>query len=642
VNESKNGAVSIQAARCNRTMGMETMEIISMMRLTKLSRALALGLFAVSSTAFAGVPSVDVNSARQTQSEQTDRLIVKYKDGSVAVQQKLGVAVQAHPVASDALGTRTQTLQQLAAPWGARVSLLRQTGTGAHVFKLDRELSLTQLRDLATQIKANDANVEYVEPDRKMYAMATPTDPSYSNQWDLFETTGGIRAPAAWDQATGTGVVVAVIDTGYRPHADLSGQFAVTSGTTTVAGYDFIADTAVSVDGNGRDNDALDPGDYYAANACGSGVPGSNSSWHGTHVAGTIAAKANNGEGIAGIAYNAKILPVRVLGKCGGYTSDIADGITWASGGTVSGIPANANPAKVLNLSLGGSGSCDTTTQTAVNGARSRGSSVIVAAGNSSANAANYSPASCSGVVTVAATNRSGGRASYSNYGSIVALAAPGGDSGTGNGIYSTLNAGTTTPGADSYAYYSGTSMATPHVAAVAALMYSVQPTATPDQITAALKSSARAFPATCSQCGTGILDANAAITAILGGTGGGGGTAISETTASNDTRATAQVIASPGGTISGSLSSTTDTDYYAVSLPAGATLSASLPNASGVDYDLYLYSSTGSTLKSSTLSAGNTDSFTYSNTTTAAITVYVRVIYYSGGAGTYALTLGW
>ncbi|WAC75135.1 S8 family serine peptidase [Roseateles sp. SL47] len=613
-----------------------------MMRLTKLSRALALGLFAVSSTAFAGVPSVDVNSARQAQPEQTDRLIVKYKDGSVAVQQKLGVAVQAHPVASDALGTRTQTLQQLAAPWGARVSLLRQTGTGAHVFKLDRELSLTQLRDLATQIKANDANVEYVEPDRKMYAMATPTDPSYSNQWDLFETTGGIRAPAAWDQATGTGVVVAVIDTGYRPHADLSGQFAVTSGTTTVAGYDFIADTAVSVDGNGRDNDALDPGDYYAANACGSGVPGSNSSWHGTHVAGTIAAKANNGQGIAGIAYNAKILPVRVLGKCGGYTSDIADGITWASGGTVSGIPANANPAKVLNLSLGGSGSCDTTTQTAVNGARSRGSSVIVAAGNSAANAANYSPASCSGVVTVAATNRSGGRASYSNYGSIVALAAPGGDSGTGNGIYSTLNAGTTTPGADSYAYYSGTSMATPHVAAVAALMYSVQPTATPDQITAALKSSARAFPATCSQCGTGILDANAAITAILSGTGGGGGTAISETTASNDTRATAQVIASPGGTISGSLSTTTDTDYYAVSLPAGATLSASLPNASGVDYDLYLYSSTGSTLKSSTLSAGNTDSFTYSNTTTAAITVYVRVAYYSGGAGTYALTLGW
>ncbi len=612
-----------------------------MMRLTKLSSALALGLFAVSTSSFGGVPTVDANAVRQPLPEQTDRLIVKYKDGSVAVQQRLGVAVQAHPVASDAISTRTQTLQQLAAPWGAQVKLVRQTGTGAHVFKLGRALSLSQLQDLATQIKADDANVEYVEPDRKMYPMATPTDPSYSVQWDLFETTGGIRAPAAWDRATGTGVVVAVIDTGYRPHADLSGQFATASGSSTVAGYDFIADTAVSVDGNGRDADALDPGDYYAANECGSGVPGSSSSWHGTHVAGTIAAKANNGIGIAGIAYNAKILPVRALGKCGGYTSDIADGITWSSGGSVSGVPANANPAKVLNLSLGGSGACDTTTQTAINGARSRGASVIVAAGNSAANAANYSPASCAGVVTVAATNRSGGRASYSNYGSIVALAAPGGDSGSGNGIYSTLNAGSTTPGADSYAYYSGTSMATPHVAAVAALMYSVKPTATPDQITAALKSSARAFPASCSQCGTGILNADAALTAILGSGGGGGGTTVPETTASNDTRATAQAIASPA-TISGSLSSTDTSDYFAVSLPAGATLTASLPNASGVDYDLYLYSATGTTLKSSTLSAGQTDSFNYSNTTSAAVTVYVRVLYYSGGANSYALTLGW
>ncbi|SEK53010.1 serine protease [Roseateles sp. YR242] len=612
-----------------------------MMRLTKLSRALALGVFAVSSAAYAGAPATDVN-AKQPLPEQTDRLIVKYKDGSVAVQQKLGVAVQAHAVASDALSTRTQSLQQLAAPWGARVSLLRQTGTGAHVFKLDRQLSVDQLRDLATQIKASDANVEYVEPDRKMYALATPTDPYYAtNQWDLFETTGGIRAPAAWDQSTGTNVVVAVIDTGYRPHADLAGQWAVNS-SGAVAGYDFIADTAVSVDGNARDADALDPGDYYATNACGSGIPGSNSSWHGTHVSGTIAAKANNSLGIAGIAYNAKILPVRVLGKCGGYTSDIADGITWASGGTVSGIPANTNVAKVLNLSLGGSGSCDSTTQAAVTGARSRGSSVIVAAGNSAANAANYSPASCSGVVTVAATNRSGGRASYSNYGSIVALAAPGGDSGTGNGIYSTLNAGTTTPGADSYAYYSGTSMATPHVAGVAALLYSVKPSATPDEITAALKNSARAFPATCSQCGSGILDANAAITLILTGTGGGGGggTAITETTASNNTRATAQVIAAPGGTISGSLSSTTDTDYYAVTLTAGQTLTASLPNASGVDYDLYVYNSSGTTLASGTKSAGLTESISY--TTSTAGTVYVRVTYYSGGAGSYALTLGW
>ncbi|UXH79482.1 S8 family peptidase [Roseateles amylovorans] len=602
-----------------------------MFRMNKISLALALGLISATA-AHAGVSSADVDKAPKLLSEQTDRLIVKYKDGSVAVQQRSGVALQAQAVASAALSTRTDKLQQLAAPLGARLSLLRQMGTGAHVYKLDRQLSVAQLRDLGAQIKAADANVDYVEPDRKMYPMLTPDDASYTSQWDLYDTTGGIRAPAAWDQATGTGVVVAVLDTGYRAHADLSGQI--------VAGYDMIADTFVSVDGNGRDNDPIDPGDYNAANECAAGDPASSSSWHGTHVAGTIAAKTNNALGVAGIAFNAKVQPVRVLGKCGGYTSDIADGITWASGGTVSGIPANATPAKVLNLSLGGSGSCDSTTQAAVNGARARGASVIVAAGNSNADAANFSPASCTGVVTVAATDRYGARAYYSNYGNDVALAAPGGDtrSSASNGILSTLNTGTSTPGSDSYAYYQGTSMASPHVAGVAALLYSAKPTATPDQITAALKSSARAFPGTCNQCGSGLLDANAAITAILSGTGGG--TTISEVEPNNN-RSAAQVIAAPG-TINGGLSATTDTDYFRISLPAGKTLSASLAMGSTIDYDLYLQNSRGSQLRSSELGNGQTDNFTYTNSGTAAITLYLRVAYYGGGASSYTLTLGW
>mgnify|MGYP003042995289 CR=1 FL=1 len=195
---------------------------------------------------------------------------------------------------------------------------------------------------------------------------------------------------------------------------------------------------------------------------------------------------------------------MRVLGRCGGFTSDIADGLIWASGGTVSGVPANANPARVANLSLGGSGACGTTMQSAVNSARSRGMTVVVAAGNSNANAGNFTPANCGGVVTIAAVNRGGGKAFYSNFGAVVDVAAPGGDVRTSaaNGILSTLNSGTTTPGGDSFAFYQGTSMATPHVAGVAALMLARNSSLTPDQVETHLRNTARAFPATCSQCG--------------------------------------------------------------------------------------------------------------------------------------------
>jgi serine protease len=420
-----------------------------------------------------------------------------------------------------------------------------------------------------------------------------------------------------------------VIDTGIRPHADLDGQI--------VAGYDMINDATVGNDGNARDSDPSDPGDWVAANECGTGTSASNSSWHGTHVAGTIAAKTNNSLGIAGIAFNAKIQPVRVLGKCGGYTSDIADAITWASGGTVSGVPANATPAKVLNLSLGGSGSCGTTTQTAINGARSRGASVIVAAGNSAVNASNATPANCSGVVAVAALDRYGARAYYSNYGTVVALAAPGGDmrSSASNGILSTLNAGTTTPGADNYAYYQGTSMATPHVAGVAALLYSLKPSATPDEIRTALTSSARPFAGSCSGCGSGMLDAAAALTAISTSYPT---VAESET---NNTLATADPISAPSNA-TGSVSASDTSDYFTLSLPAGKTLSAVLNAASGSnDFDLYLYNSAGTQLASSTNGAGASDSINYTNSGGSAVTVYVRAARYSG-SGAYTLNLRW
>jgi serine protease len=399
----------------------------------------------------------------------------------------------------------------------------------------------------------------------------------------------------------------------------------------------------VSNDGNGRDTDASDPGDWITAGQCGTGSPAQNSSWHGTHVAGTIAALTNNGSGVAGVAYGARIVPARVLGKCGGYTSDIADAIVWASGGTVSGVPANANMAQVINMSLGGTGACDATTQNAINGARSRGTVVVVAAGNEAVNASNSSPANCSGVITVAATNRSGGRASYSNYGTIVDVAAPGGDGGTGNGILSTLNSGTTTPASDSYASYMGTSMATPHVAGVVALMLAKNPSLTPDDVEARLRSSARAFPASCSGCGAGIVDASAAVDAATG-------TVTPPTTQneveSNNTTATANSVATSGTTVSGNMGSTTDTDYFKVSLPAGKTLSSTLTPNSTSDYDLYIYNSAGTLVTRSENGTGSVDSTSVINNGTTTVTVYVRALYYSGGTGAtngkYTLKLTW
>jgi serine protease len=206
---------------------------------------------------------------------------------------------------------------------------------------------------------------------------------------------------------------------------------------------------------------------------------------------------------------------VRALGRCGGLTSDIADAITWASGGSVPGVPNIAARAHVLNLSLGGGGPCDTTTQNAINAAVARGTVVVVAAGNESQNVANATPANCQNVVTVAAVNRTGGRAFYSNFGTGVDVAAPGGEltaTTSINGVLSTLNQGTTVPIADNLAFYQGTSMATPHVAGAVALVLSRNPSLSPASVESLLKSTARAFPRTCSGCGAGIVNALAAV----------------------------------------------------------------------------------------------------------------------------------
>jgi serine protease len=563
-----------------------------------------------------GVTAGSADPAAPAAEVPTDRLIVKYR-------RDVGAALPARA-------------QEAASRRGLRLEFLRRGGLGTHVMRLERRLPLADMRQLAREIADADADVEYAEPDRILQALATPNDTQYGQQWHYYEARGGLNLPLAWDLSTGSGVVVAVIDTGYRPHADLAANI--------VGGYDFIRSTTGSNDGNARDGDASDPGDYATYGQCGTFSRSHNSSWHGTHVAGTVAAVTNNGSGVSGVAYRAKVLPVRVLGACGGYTSDIADGIIWASGGSVSGAPANPNPARVINLSLGGGGACDSTSQNAVNLARSRGTVVVVAAGNSNTNASGFSPASCSGVITVAATNRNGGRASYSNYGALVAVAAPGGDtaSGAANGILSTLNSGTRGPGSDSYAYYQGTSMAAPHVAGVVALMLSRNPSLTPDQVASLLKSSARAFPATCSQCGTGIVDAHAAVLAAGGDTPPPPPVSNVAEVESNSSISSAQLVRE-GNTVLGNISSRYDTDYYRVNINPGATLGAVLTPTGAANYDLYLYNSAGSELASSRLGTGAVDSLSVRNNGTAVTAYYLRVRFVSGTngtGGTYSLAV--
>jgi serine protease len=482
----------------------------------------------------------------------TAQLIVKFHDSSKMSVQTTGL--------------RPAMLDRLSQAAGHDLRYVRSMSGDAHVLAFPSTLSWAEAEASAKALAALP-EVEYAEPDQ-VYTLddrglnanaeqilrptspeATPNDPMYSQQWHYRYTAGsaeGMNLVPAWDISTGiASTVVAVLDTGGRNHADLAGRI--------IAGYDMISDPFMGNDGNGRDADASDPGDWNTIGQCGAGSDASDSSWHGTHVAGTIGAATNNSVGVAGVNWAAKIQHVRVLGRCGGTNSDIADGIRWAAGLTVSGVPTNPTPAKVLNMSLGGSGSCSTTTQNAINAAVGAGAIVVVAAGNSNADASNFNPANCANVITIASTGPTGDRAYYSNYGSVVEIAAPGGDisGGNSNGVLSTLNSGTQGPAADSYAFYQGTSMATPHVVGLVSLIVGLRPGYTHSQVLALLQNTARPFPAgsgcNTSICGSGIANAGAALAALGGpvnldnnvflpalirnsGGGGGGGSIVNGT----------------------------------------------------------------------------------------------------------------
>jgi serine protease len=397
---------------------------------------------------------------------------------------------------------------------GMPLTVERQIGN-VWVLALSQPVPEDMLASMAEQLQV-DSVVQYADPARRVFALRLPNDPLYSQQWALSDPVGGVNAPAAWDLQIGSpSVTVAVIDTGITTHPDLAGKI--------LPGYDFISDPITANDGNGRDSDPSDPGDGTSDGECGDGVPGEASFFHGTFVSGIIAADTNNGVGISGLDWNAKILPVRTLGKCGGTFDDILDGLLWAAGVPVAGVPPNPNPARVINMSLGGLGSCPQSFQDGVNTALAQGAVIVAAAGNASEDATNFAPANCSGVITVGASTRQGDITSYSNFGTRVNLSAPGGDGQLSDWILSTGNDGTSGPGNPDYEFAVGTSFATPYVSATASLMIARNANLTPGRIQDIITGTTRNFPAgsACGisgLCGSGLLDASLALQSTIPG----------------------------------------------------------------------------------------------------------------------------
>jgi serine protease len=585
----------------------------------------------------------------QSPAESEARVIVRFKPQADSVRAKAlslrATRLEAREIAqtrATALGMRTGHALR------AGLSLDERT----HVV-MARGMSAAQL----VKRLAADAEVELVAVDGRRKRMAVPNDPlfggeapattsyigqfldagdptttpptppqlrdTYSrsiDQWYLkaptasvSATTGSgdvvssVNAPGAWSLTAGLSstTIVAVLDTGVRlDHPDLAGQL--------VAGYDMIGygspgntSTAIANDGGGHDSDPSDPGDWVSSSDVAGGTLGSgcdssdvaNSSWHGTRVSGIVAAKANNGQGLAGVGWSGsgqtgllKVLPVRVLGKCGGYDSDIIAGMRWAAGLSLPGVPANTNRAKVLNLSLGGSGSCGTTGtgalyREAITAINATGATIVVAAGNSAGQAVGL-PGNCPGVISVAALRHVGTKVGFSSVGADVTIAAPGGNCvnlATGYPclypMVSTTNRGTTSPIANDEGYTNsnasvGTSFSAPVVSGIVGLMAAVRPSLTSTEATQILKATARPFPTsggsagtlacvapgaaeqlecycTTSTCGAGMVDAAAAVAAAkaLNGTT----VAIGQSPASGLTAGqTLTLTATPSGLPSG------------------------------------------------------------------------------------------
>jgi serine protease len=478
-----------------------------------IAAALAAALAAVALTGPSAGAAEEFNpfEARVPATAASDRVIVKLR--------ATGPATTGQAKPSDAQSALR--MGEIGRRAGLRARSLNRLGADLHVVEVERAAPGESLQATLARLRADPA-VEFAEPDARMRPHRLPNDPGFLEQWFLHASAPGtdgttasaVDAVAAWDVTTGSpAIVVAVIDTGVRfDHPDL---LPVADGGKLLPGHDFVSAESggtarAANDGDGWDGDPSDPGDWISSAdrtvSQFSDCPVGGSSWHGTRVSGMLAGLTDNSTGIAGLGWNNRILPVRVLGKCGGLTSDIIAGMRWAAGLAQSGAPANPSPARVLNLSLGGEGACSRAYQEAIDEITARGVLVVVSAGNDGTLV--DQPANCRGVVSVTGVRHVGTKVGFANLGTDVTLAAPGGNCvnvGAGQPcLYSldtTTNLGVTTPGENGYTdrvddFNVGTSFAAPIVSGIAALMYSVNASLPPGRLVQRLQATALPFPA--------------------------------------------------------------------------------------------------------------------------------------------------
>ncbi len=628
------------------------------------------------------VPSLPGAPAQaQTAVVPSARVIVKFKPDAVLLRKRAFAVHDQHARQAQMLGERHGLALQAGAGLHERAQVVTAQG-------------LTSVQ-LAARL-AQDAEVEYAVPSERKRIRTAPADPLYltggaagpaSGQWYLRPNDSVVKASIdvepAWLITIGSPtIVVAVLDTGVRyDHPDLK---SVANGGNLLPGFDMIDDFATSNDGSGRDTDASDPGDWLTltevTNPSGPyfqcSFDAENSSWHGTQVAGLIGALTNNTAGMASVGRSVRVLPVRVLGKCGGFDDDIIAGMRWAAGLSVPGVPANPNPAKVINMSLGGDGVCSAAYQDAVDEINAAGATIVASAGNSTGHAVS-SPANCSGVIAVAGLRHVGTKVGFSDLGPQISIAAPGGNCiniapGTPclYPILTTSNSGTTTPVSDANggSIYTdeqnisiGTSFSAPLVAGTAALVLAAQPALRPAEVRTFLQSTARAFPTTggdngdgtpvtqcvapnpigtaqfdqlqcyCTSalCGAGMLDAGAAVQLAAVGV-------------------VPRITVTPGSPLPGqnlSLGGATSI------VPSGRTISAyqwAIASSGGI-VGSFIGSTTGPTASITPSAAGQfsvsltvTDSSGAQATSTSIISVSSPVLTSNGSGGGGALGAGW
>ncbi|MGY8525078.1 S8 family peptidase [Paracidovorax citrulli] len=485
-------------------------------------------------TAFAGSPAHAAKATSDPTAVQaplyTGNIIVRWREAPVPAGKAAGTVRS--PTSED-------RLQALSSGTGMALSVKRQMGSERTLLAPasageDPEAVAARLRQ--------DPRVADAVPDRWLRPFDTmPNDPEFATRQPYLmgptQVRGGANLPAAWDRGRGSpDIVVAVLDTGITRHGDLAARL--------LPGYDFISDPAVSLDGDGRDADPTDAGDNVPRGYACPGLPAADrpepNSWHGTRVSGVLGAITDNGQAVAGVDWQARLLPLRVSGRCGAQLSDTIDAMRWAAGLPVPGVPDNPTPARVLNISLGG-GSCSTFEQEAIDELAGLGVVVVAAAGNNAG--AVEAPANCRGAVAVTAHVDDGENASYASVGPQVTLSAPGGGCAvsqvTGSAsnpvcqgpisrIRTLSNTGTTSLGSDTVADTQGTSFSAPIVSGVASMMLAMNGGLGPSQLSELLRQTARPHPpgtycdVNTGACGAGLLDAGRALQAAASTMPGG------------------------------------------------------------------------------------------------------------------------